>query len=203
MDSKTSSSLDTNIPSSISDTQHALPRSLSDLFFSFTWLSLQGFGGVLTVVQRELVEKKRWMTNEEFIEEWAVAQVLPGPNVINLALMFGGRHFGLRGAMVSLAGILTIPLLVVLTLAFTYSQFSHYPAVVGALRGMAAVAGGLIAATGLKLLNSLRKHPLGFRACLGIGLLCFIAVALIRLPLVYVLLLLGTTGIGLTYRKLN
>ena len=67
------------------------PRSKTDLFVSFTVLALQGFGGVLAVVQRELVEKKRWMTREQFVEDWAVAQIMPGPNVINLALMIGGR----------------------------------------------------------------------------------------------------------------
>ena len=67
------------------------PRSKTDLFVSFTLLALQGFGGVLAVVQRELVEKKRWMTREQFVEDWAVAQIMPGPNVINLALMIGGR----------------------------------------------------------------------------------------------------------------
>ena len=56
------------------------PHSLSDLFWSMTKLALQGFGGVLAVVQRVLVEEKRWLTNEEFVEDWAVAQILPGPN---------------------------------------------------------------------------------------------------------------------------
>src|SRR5215216_5993015 len=92
---------------------HPRPKSLSDLFVSFTLLALQGFGGVLAVVQRELVEKKRWMTREEFVEDWAVAQIMPGPNVVNLALMIGSRYFGLPGAMSALAGILTFPLLVV------------------------------------------------------------------------------------------
>ena len=90
------------------------PASLTDLFVSFTWLALQGFGGVLAVVQRELVENKRWMTKEEFVEEWAVAQIMPGPNVVNLAITLGSRWFGWRGALVALAGLLTCPLLVVL-----------------------------------------------------------------------------------------
>ena len=93
------------------------PRSKTDLFVSFTVLALQGFGGVLAVVQRELVDKKRWMTREQFIEEWAVAQVMPGPNVVNLALMIGGRYFGLPGALAGVAGMLTAPLVVVLLLA--------------------------------------------------------------------------------------
>src|SRR6476646_8131789 len=100
------------------------PRSLGDLYVSFTLLALQGFGGVLAVVQRELVERKRWMTREEFVEEWAVAQIMPGPNVVNLALMIGGRYVGLRGALVALAGMLAAPLVVVLILALFHAHFA-------------------------------------------------------------------------------
>lgn len=60
------------------------PGRPADLFWAFSWLSLQGFGGVLAVVQRELGARRRWLTNEQFVEDWAVAQVLPGPNVCNL-----------------------------------------------------------------------------------------------------------------------
>ena len=81
------------------------PRSRADLFWTFTWLALQGFGGVLAVVQRELVEKKRWLTREQFLEEWAVAQIMPGPNVLNLAMVLGGRHFGLSGALAAASGL--------------------------------------------------------------------------------------------------
>ena len=70
------------------------PRSPSDLFWSFAVLALQGFGGVAAVAQREIVERRRWMSREEFLEEWAVAQVLPGPNIVNLSLMVGDRYFG-------------------------------------------------------------------------------------------------------------
>src|SRR3954470_14087298 len=121
---------------------HPQPRSLTDLFVSFTVLALQGFGGVLAVVQRELVEKKGWLTKEEFVEEWAVAQIMPGPNVINLSITLGARYFGWRGAMVALAGMLTCPLLVVLMLALVYAQFANSAQVAGALRGMGAVAAG-------------------------------------------------------------
>ena len=79
------------------------PSSSTDLFWSFTWLALQGFGGVLAVVQRELVEKKRWLTREQFIEDWAVAQIMPGPNVVNLSMMIGDRYFGLSGALIALS----------------------------------------------------------------------------------------------------
>ena len=179
------------------------PHSLADLFWSFTWLALQGFGGVLAVVQREMVENKRWMTREEFIEEWAVAQIMPGPNVVNLSLMIGGRYFGLRGALTALAGMLAVPLLVVLALALVYAQFSDNPHVAGALRGMGAVAAGLITATGLKLMSALKTHPLGVTACLVFGIAAFAGIALLRWPLVYVLLGLGGLSCLLTYRKMG
>jgi len=178
------------------------PESPTDLFVSFTWLALQGFGGVLAVVQRELVEKKRWLTADEFLEDWAVAQVLPGPNVINLALVIGDRSFGLRGALAALAGMLTVPMMVIVVLALLYAQFAAVPQVAGALRGMGAVAGGLIAATGIKLIPQLRKHPLGLPLSLAFTGLVFIAVAVLRLPLIGVLFLVGGVACVLTWRKI-
>ena len=178
------------------------PKSPGDLFVSFTLLALQGFGGVLAVAQRELVERKRWMTNEEFVEEWAVAQIMPGPNIVNLSIMLGNRYFGLRGALAAIAGMLTVPLLVLLLIALLYAQFASHPGVAGALRGMGAVAAGLIIATGLKLMAALNKNALGLGLCTVFGGLCFAAVALLRWPLVYVLLGLGALACTLTYRRL-
>ncbi|HWI78015.1 MAG TPA: chromate transporter [Ramlibacter sp.] len=179
------------------------PQSLSDLFISFTLLALQGFGGVVAVVQRELVENKRWLTREEFLEDWAVAQVMPGPNVVNIAMMVGDRYFGLRGALVGMAGMLTVPLLLVLSLGFAYGLVANNPHVAGALRGMAAVAAGLITATGLKLMPALKKHPLGVPACVAIGFCAFVGIAFLRWPLVWVLLGLGGAACVLTYRKMG
>jgi chromate transporter len=95
----------------------AAPASLSALFWAFSRLALQGFGGVIAVAQRELVERLGWMTREDFVESLAAAQVLPGPNVINLSLMIGDKFFGLRGAFVALAGMLCFPALIVLSLS--------------------------------------------------------------------------------------
>ena len=179
------------------------PESLTDLFVSFTLLALQGFGGVLAIVQRELVEKKRWMTREEFIEDWAVAQIMPGPNVLNLSIMLGGRYFGLKGALVATAGLLALPLVIVLLLGVAYAHYAGHPGAAGALRGMGSVAAGLIAATGFKLVSALRSHVLGWRACAAFGLACFTAVALLRWPLAYVLLGLGGPACLMVYQKLK
>jgi chromate transporter len=179
------------------------PTSLTDLFVSFTLLALQGFGGVLAVVQRELVENKRWMTRDEFIEEWSVAQIMPGPNVINLAVVIGARYFGFRGALVAVGGMLALPLLVVVALALVYAEFAGNPHVASALRGMGAVAAGLITATGLKLAAALKNHPLGVAFCTVLGVATFVAIALLRLPLIWVLLGLGGVSCILTWRKLR
>lgn len=180
----------------------AQPQSPRDLFVSFTWLALQGFGGVLAIVQREMVEKKKWLTPEQFLEDWAVAQVMPGPNVINLALMIGDRYFGLRGALAAVAGMLTVPLGVILALAVLYAHYAGNPQVAAALRGMGAVSGGLIAATGIKLVPQLRKHPLGFAVCLGFVALVFVAIAVLKIPLGWVLLALGGVACVWTWRKI-
>lgn len=182
---------------------HARPTSLRDLFWSFTWLALQGFGGVLAVVQRELVEKKQWLTREEFIEDWAVAQILPGPNVVNLSLMIGDRYFGLRGALVALAGMLTFPLLIVLALAAVFAGIADSPGVQGALRGMGAVAAGLIAATGLKLIGALKTNIMGTAVCWALAAMTFIAIAVLRWPLAWVLLSLGAVACTWAYRQLG
>ena len=185
------------------DAQRPRPKSLADLFLSFTFLALQGFGGVLAVVQREMVERKRWLTQEEFLEEWAVAQIMPGPNVVNLSLVIGARYFGLRGAMAALAGMLAVPLLVVLLLAVLHAHYADHAGVQGALRGMAAVSAGMIGATGLKLATSLRKHPLPLAWSLPAALLGVLLVAFLRVPLAYVLLGIGGLCCALTYRRIK
>jgi chromate transporter len=187
---------------SLSMTASARPRDPADLFWSFTWLALQGFGGVVAVVQRELVEKKRWLSAEEFVESWAVAQIMPGPNVVNLALMVGDRYFGLRGALAALTGMLLFPLLLVLVLAVLYAHFAAYPAVAGALRGMGAVSAGLIAGTGLKLARSLRTHPLGPWWCGLFVAATFVAMVWLHWPLVWLLPTLGGLACVLTWHKL-
>lgn len=186
-----------------SDGALASPRSKTDLFVSFTVLALQGFGGVLAVVQRELVEKKRWMTREQFVEDWAVAQIMPGPNVVNLSLMIGGRYFGLPGALAALSGMIAAPLVLVLLLAALYGSVADSAAAQGALRGMGAVAAGLITATGIKLIAALEKNVMGLWVCSGLAVVTFVAIALLRLPLAWVLLVVGGGACLWAYRLLG
>jgi chromate transporter len=180
----------------------ARPASLTDLFVSFTVLALQGFGGVVAIVQRELVERKQWLTQDEFLEDWAVAQVMPGPNVVNLSMMIGGRYFGLRGALAALAGMLTVPLVLVLLLAVLHAQVGAHPGVAGAFRGMAAVSAGLFGAAALKMAVALARNPMPLTWCIALVVAGFVMVALLHLPLAPVLLGVGGLGCVLSYYRL-
>jgi len=179
------------------------PRSPAHLFWAFSWLSLQGFGGVHAVVQRELVERHQWLSREEFLEDWAVAQILPGPNAVNLSLMVGDRYFGWRGAMAALAGMLAFPLGIVLCLAVLFAGISDMPQVQGMLRGMGAVAAGLVTASGLKLIPALKRNALGTPVCTGLLAATFIAAGWLRLPLFWILLLPGGCSCLWAYRCLG
>lgn len=178
------------------DGARAAPASCTQLFLAFNSLALQGFGGVLAVAQHELVERRGWMTRVQFVEMLSIAQVLPGPNIVNLSMMIGDRFFGRRGAAAALAGMMLAPLAVVLALAALYSHFATLPAVAGALRGMGAVAAGLVIATALKLLPTLKGNALGPAACTLLALATIAAVAVLRLPLLAVLLGLGSVAMA-------
>ncbi len=179
------------------------PGSVFELFRVFNRLALQGFGGVLPIAQRELVERERWLTREQFLELLSLGQVLPGPNIVNIALLFGDRHFGWRGAVAAIAGMLAVPTLIVLVLALVFAQWRHEPQVVSALRGMGAVASGLVIATALKLAPTLKKSALGLPACALLAVLTFAGVGGLRWPMAAVVLVLGVAACALAWRRLR
>ncbi len=181
----------------------AQPSSKTDLFVTFTLLALQGFGGVLAITQRVLCEQKRWLSREQFVEILAFGQVLPGPNICNVALMIGDRFFGWRGAFAALAGMMTVPAAIVLLITMTYAEFADVPAVAGALRGMGAVSAGLIVGTALRLTGALRTNPMGVPVCAILGLIMFSAVALLRWPLAWVLLGAGSLACAFAWTRLS
>ncbi len=179
------------------------PASCSALFWACTRLALQGFGGVLPVAQRELVDKLGWLTAADFLALLSVAQVLPGPNIVNLGLMLGDRWFGWRGAVAACAGLLLAPLLVVLLLAAAALQWQHMPAVAGALRGMGVVAAALVLSTAYKLALGTRRSALGVPALVVLTVVTVLALGLLRWPLPAVVLGLGTLAVALAAWRLR
>jgi chromate transporter len=148
-------------------------------------MSLSGFGGVLPWARRMLVEKKRWMTAEEFNEAFSLCQFLPGPNVVNLAVVFGSRFHGAWGAGVALFGLLGPPVVLMMMLGALYARFGEVAEVQRILAGLAAGAAGLIIAVSAKMAAPLFRPPLESAPLVAIAI--FAAVGLFRLPLPWVL----------------
>lgn len=181
----------------------AKPASPGELFSVFTLTALQGFGGVLPVAQRTLVDKHGWLSAQEFLELLALAQVLPGPNIVNLALIYGDRCCGWRGALAAVGGLLLAPLVVVLALAIGVAQLRGNTHLDGALRGMGVVAAGLVAGTALRMLRGLRDYPAGLVVACTLGAATLLAVGVMRWPLPAVVAGLGGVSVGLAWWKLQ
>ena len=179
------------------------PHSKTELFLTCTAIALQGFGGVLAIIQREMVDKRRWMTRQQFVEEWAVAQILPGPNVVNLLIMLGDRYFGIRGSLAAVAGILAVPLCIVLAMVLFYTSYAHTAVMQGALRGMGAAAAGLIGAAGIKMLKGLKGNVLGVGITALSIAMTFIAVGLLHTTLIWAVLGLGIPACLLAWSRLR
>lgn len=129
-----------------------------ELFLAFSQLALSGFGGVLPWAHRTLVERKGWLTQREFVETLALGQLLPGPNIGNMAVMIGYRFSGYAGAAAAIGGLVAGPFLLMIAVALLYGYFGALPLVQQALSGMSAVAAGLVLATGLKMITGLKRH---------------------------------------------
>lgn len=194
---------ETPAPQAAASPAQAAPASPGELFAVFTRLALQGFGGVLPVTQRALVEHRRWLDREQFLELLSISQVLPGPNIVNLALILGDRYFGWRGALAATAGVLLAPLGVVLVLAALARHGQGLPAVTQALRGMGVVAAGLVLSTALRLAGALGRNAMGRPlAWLYVGL-TLLTIGVLRWPLVAVVLGLGALAVATAWWRLR
>ncbi len=165
------------------------PPSGSDLYWSFTKMSLQAFGGVLPLAERMIVADRQWLTKKEFVEMLGISQTLPGPNIINLSLMLGDKFQGPKGAFAAVMGCLSFPILIVSALAIFYQSVSDQAVAQGALRGMSAVSVGLVLSMGFRLLSTQRDFKVGWlaMACTVIGVGVFgikltMAILLFGLP---------------------
>jgi chromate transporter len=175
----------------------ATPKDLKELFWTFSAMAAMGFGGVLPWAQRALVERKNWLSREEFVDLLAFAQLMPGPNICNVALMLGDRYFGWRGALVALLGMFAVPIFVVMSLALLYSQYREVLVVKQAMTGMSAVCAGMIMATAAKMAVALKRQW----QWLGIGVIAFLAVIVLHIKVAIVVLILAPLAVGLAYWK--
>jgi chromate transporter len=164
---------------------------------AFAKISLAGFGGVLIWTRRAIVDQHRWMTAEEFNETFALCHFLPGPNVVNLSVVFGSRFRGIAGGLAAFAGLLGPPVVIVTILAALYARFGEIDALRRILAGVSCAAVGLLLSVICRMILPLiRKRDLVALALLA---LVFTAVGVLRLPLPTVLLVATPLSIAITF----
>jgi chromate transporter len=183
-------------PSSPSSPSGASP-TLLELFVAFALIALCGFGGVLAWSRRMLVEERKWMTAEEFNDAYALCQFLPGPNVVNLSVVFGRRIRGLLGAAVASAGLLGPPFVIVSVIGFVYARFGEIEALQRMLIGVAAAAVGLVLGTCAKMALPLLRDRFGIAPL--IVLATFASVGVLRWPLPWALAVLVPLSIAIAW----
>ena len=173
------------------------PPGLLALFVAFAQMSLAGFGGVLVFARRAIVDRHRWMTADEFNETYALCHFLPGPNVVNLSVVFGSRFRGIPGSLAAFTGLLGPPVLIVTILAALYARYGEIDVLRRILAGVSCAAVGLLISAVFRMATPLFKR----RDLVGLALLAavFIAIGLARLPLQAVLLVAIPLSIAITF----
>ncbi len=171
--------------------------TLPELFRAFVAVSLSGFGGALPWARRMIVDKRQWMTAEEFNETFSLSQFLPGANVLNFSVVFGSRFGGVAGAAVALAGLMGPPLVIITVLAALYAYFGDIAVLGRILSGIAAAAAGLLMAIVAKMAAPLFRKRWDFGP--PVAILAFIGVALMQWPLPLVFLVLAPISIALAW----
>jgi chromate transporter len=179
------------------DLPTSTPPSLVELFLAFAKMSLAGFGGVLVWARRGIVDQHRWMTAEEFNETFALCHFLPGPNVVNLSVVFGSRFRGVLGGIAAFAGLVGPPVVIVTILAALYARFGEIDALRRILAGVSCAAVGLLISALLRMMMPLIRK----RDSVGLVVMAavFVAIGLLRLPLPAVLLLAIPLSIAITF----
>jgi len=172
---------------------------LRALFLGFSSVGLSGFGGVLPFARRMLVDERKWMSAEQFNAQLGLCQFLPGPNVVNLAVVVGKRYGGLPGAIAAPLGLLAGPFVIVLLLALLYDHFGSLPQVQSMLRGIAAVGCGLLFGMAWRMGSALRDK----RLFLPFTVLTVAAIAVLRWPMLVVMVAGLVLSGGVAYWKLG
>lgn len=177
-------------------TETPVRPSLLALFLGFLSVGLFGFGGVLPWARRMVVEQRRWLTAAEFTDTLGLCQFLPGGNIMNTTIALGARFHGAVGAVTAFIGLMAAPVAIVIALGIVYDRFAELPPVRHAFAGLAAAASAMVLANALKIAAPLRSRPIG----MGVAVVTFIAIAVLRLPLPAVLPVMAALSTLLMWR---
>lgn len=172
------------------------PPTTREIFGAFFSVAISGFGGVLPYARRQLVDVKRWITDAEMTELLSLAQLLPGPNIVNVSIMLGTRFRGAAGAAAGVLGLMLVPLVLFLVLGAIYQQYADVPWLKGAFAGVGAAAAGLVLSVGIRFAHALKPRAW----VIALGVASFAAIAFAHVPLPLVVLVLAPLGVLIAWR---
>jgi chromate transporter len=174
----------------------ATPTALQ-LFIAFLVVGASGFGGVLPMTHRMLVQDRRWLSEREFLDLFSICQFLPGPNIVNLTILVGRRFQGIKGAVCATVGVVALPFVIVVFLAYAVGAVPNSGAVQAALKAMAAAATGMILAVGLRMGRAMEGAWWQYLVALSV----LLSVAFLRLPLLVVVFVAAPVTVYFAYRS--
>ena len=133
---------------------------LLDLFLTFAKVGVMTFGGgyaMLPILQREVVEKKKWATEDQLADYYAVGQCTPGVIAVNTATFVGSSQGGIAGGVIATLGVVFPSIVIILAIAAFLSNFMHLEAVAHAFNGVRAGVVALILVSVIKLFKGAVK----------------------------------------------
>lgn len=167
------------------------------LFVGFFWAGIMGFGGVLPVIRRIVVDERCWLSQMDFNELFSLCQSLPGANVVNFSFAFGARENGFRGAASSVLGLMTAPVGIVLGLTMLYARYGGLAPVRHALFGLAAAAAGLALGSALRMSVPILSSTRNLLLVVAVYALAFG----LHMPLWLIILLMLPLSLALIWRQ--
>jgi len=175
----------------------APPPGLVQLFIGFLSVAVVAFGGVLPIARRALVERYRWITSDEFTELMGLAHFLPGPNIVNLAVVVGGRFRGPLGSVAAFLGLTLVPASIVVTASVIFTRYAEVGVVSDMLAGLAAAAAGMVIAMAARMAEPLWRRPRPHAILTALA--AFIAMTLLKMPMLLVMATLVPIALALSW----
>ena len=184
-------------PTASSENPRPQHVSCLDLLFGFATVGMIGFGGIANALFHVVVDKRKWLTAEEYTMIFGLAQILPGASPINTSIMIADRFQGLRGIVCAIGGLLCVPLISLIALALIYDQFADVPEVRYGTIASVAAAAGLSFGVALKAsFRVLRTLPAILFAVASFG-----AIGILRLPMIPTMIALMIVALTFSYMR--
>lgn len=175
-------------------------KSLLNLYFSFAKIGTFTIGGglaMMPMMQAELIEKRKWITDEELIDYYAVGQSTPGIVAVNVATFVGYKQMGIIGGIFATLGMVTPSLVIIMILASLINSINDFPIIQKALKGINVAVAALLTST---IINFMKKTIRKFTNAIFM-LISFLLVFVLKLPSFWIILFALLIGVVLTYKE--